>query len=79
MSWVDIPKMERFLQNDKGIWWGFKVSGSSSNPPSEVSLTHTHTRRFYDESDNPLVWGVVSALVTGRALHLRVDEHFWKW
>ena len=37
---------------------------------------HTHTRRFYDESDNPLVWGVVSALVTGRALHLRVDEHF---
>ena len=38
--------------------------------------THTNTRRFYDESDNPLISGVVSALVTGRALHLRVDEHF---
>ena len=35
--------MERFLQNDEGKWWGFKVSNSSSNPPSEVSLTHTCT------------------------------------
>ena len=38
--------------------------------------THTHTRPFSDESDNPLISGVVSALVTGKALHLRVDEHF---
>ena len=42
--------------------------------------THTHTRHFQDdESDNPLISGVVSALVTGKALHLRVDEDFWKW
>ena len=38
--------------------------------------THTHTHPFSDESDNPLISGVVSALVTGKALHLRVDEHF---
>ena len=38
--------------------------------------THTHTRPFSDESDNPLISGVASALVTGKALHLRVDERF---
>ena len=39
--------------------------------------THTHTRHSQDdESDNPLISGVVSALVTGKALHLRVDEDF---
>ena len=55
MSWVDIPKMERFLQNDEGIWWGFKVSGSSSNPPSEVSLTHTHA---HTHKHTPFLWWI---------------------
>lgn len=41
------------------------------------SHTHAHTHTpAVSMMNQTLVWGVVSALVTGRALHLRVDEHF---
>lgn len=56
-------------------WWGFRALGSSPNPSPEVTAPPSFQS---DESDNPLISGVVSRVAAAKSLHLRADKHFLK-
>ena len=49
--------------------------GSSPNPPPEVTPPPSFQG---DESDNPLISGVVSRVAAAKTLHWRADKHFLK-